>query len=96
MVEWQFKAPVIYWRGPAPFFYARIPPDIATEIGKIKRAASYGWGVIPVRVQIGDTVWETSLFPKDGGYLVPIKDAVRKAEGLAEGDTATVNLAIRS
>jgi hypothetical protein len=41
-------------------------------------------------------VWETSLFPKDGRYVVPIKDVVREAEGLAEGDTATLELTIRA
>ena len=46
--------------------------------------------LIPVRARIGDTVWETSLFPKDGGYVVPVKDAVRVAEGIADGDIVTV------
>jgi hypothetical protein len=41
-------------------------------------------------------VFETSLFPKDGGYLVPIKDVVRKAEGLVLGDTVLVELTIGS
>jgi hypothetical protein len=49
-----------------------------------------------VRVRIGDTDFTTSLFPKDGGYLLPIKDAVRKAEGLALGDGVLVEMAIRS
>jgi hypothetical protein len=57
---------------------------------------SYGWGVIPVRVRIGETGFETSLFPKDGGYLVPIKDIVRKAEGLVLGETVLVELTIGS
>ena len=59
-------------------------------------SVTYGWGMIPVRVRIGGTVFETSLFPKDGRYVVPVKDIVRKAEGLAEGDVVTVELAIRS
>ena len=37
--------------------------------------ATYGWGVIPVVARIGDVEFETSLFPKDGGYLLPLKDA---------------------
>jgi hypothetical protein len=40
-------------------------------------------------------VWETALFPKDGRYVVPVKDAVRKAEGLVLGDTVAVQLVIR-
>ena len=55
-------------------------------------AVTYGWGMIPVRVRIGDTEWTTSLWPKGGRYVVPLKDAVRNAEGLDEGDTVTVRL----
>ncbi len=55
---------------------------------------TYGWGVIPVQVQIGDTEWKTSLFPKDGLYLVPIKASVRKAENLEEGDEVTIRLTV--
>ncbi len=52
--------------------------------------------MIPVHVQIGKTEWQTSLFPKDGRYVVPVKASVRKAEHLEEGDTATVRLEVRS
>jgi hypothetical protein len=55
---------------------------------------TYGWGVIPVTAQIGDTSWQTSLFPKDGRYLVPVKAQVRKAEALELGDVVTVNLIV--
>jgi hypothetical protein len=50
--------------------------------------------MIPVRARIGATEWQTSLFPKDGLYVVPLKDAVRRAEGLDEGDTVTVRLTV--
>ena len=55
---------------------------------------SYGWGMIPVTAQIGRTGWKTSIFPKDGRYVVPVKAPVRKAEGLDVGDTVTVRLGI--
>ena len=48
---------------------------------------TYGWGVIPVHVQIGKTEWKTSLFPKDGLYIVPIKASVREAEILRKATT---------
>ena len=53
-----------------------------------------GWGAIRVSAKIGDTSWQTSIFPsrESGGYLLPIKAAVRKAEGLATGDEVTVHL----
>jgi hypothetical protein len=52
--------------------------------------------MIPVHVQIGKTEWTTSLFPKDGRYLVPVKASIRKAEKLEEGDTVTMRLEVRS
>jgi hypothetical protein len=48
--------------------------------------------MIPVRVRIGETAWRTSLFPKEGRYLVPLKQAVRRAEGFAEGDVVDVRV----
>lgn len=53
-----------------------------------------GWGSIRVTATIGDTKWQTSVFPskESGGYLLPVKAAVRKAEGLTAGDAVTVRL----
>ena len=56
---------------------------------------TYGWGAIPVTVRIGETAWTTSLFPRNGRYVVPLKDAVRKAEDLALGDPVDVELIIQ-
>jgi hypothetical protein len=50
--------------------------------------------VIPVWVRIGKTKWQTSLFPKDGRYLVPVKDRVRTAENLKEGDYVSIRLEV--
>ena len=50
--------------------------------------------MIPVSARIGGTSWTTSLFPKDGGYIVPIKDKVRKAEGIEAGNPVTVFLTV--
>ena len=57
--------------------------------------ATYGWGVIPVDARIGEISFETSLFPKDGRYLLPLKNAVRVPHGLAPGDAVTVEMTIR-
>jgi hypothetical protein len=53
---------------------------------------TYGWGVIPVSARIGRTTWTTSLFPKDGGYLLPVKAVVRRAERIDLGDEVAVLL----
>ncbi len=53
-----------------------------------------GWGSIRVTATVGDSCWQTSVFPskENGGYLLPVKAAVRKAEGLIAGDEVTVRL----
>lgn len=93
-MELAFEAEVIEWRGPAPFFYARIPPEPAAEISRVKRAASYGWGVIPVTARIKDLRFTTALFPKDGTYLLPLKAVVRRHIGVTAGDEVAVTMTI--
>lgn len=93
-VELEFSGEIFVWRGPAPFYFVAVPEAQSREIEAVARMVTYGWGVIPVTVRIGDTEWTTSLFPKDGAYLVPIKAKIRKAEKLEEGDTTTVELTV--
>ena len=95
-MEFEFTADIWSWRGPSPFHFVTVPDDATEGLRAMAPAVSYGWGMIPVSVRIGRTVFDTSLFPKDGRYVVPIKDVVRKAEALAEGDIVTLELAIRS
>ncbi len=89
-----FDGQAIYWRGPAPFVFVPAPADIAAEIKAISSRATYGWGVIPVVVQIGATEYTTSLFPTDGTYLVPVKTLVQKAEGVKVGAFVSLRLEI--
>ena len=92
MVLLKFEATVFEWRGPAPFYFARVTDSVALQIKEVASIVSYGWGVIPATVTIGKTSYTTSLFPKDGGYLVPLKDAVRKPESINPGDTLRITL----
>lgn len=89
-----FEAQVWQWRGPAPFFFVTVPAEASQSIQAAARLITYGWGMIPVSVQIGQTRWSTSLFPKDALYALPLKDAVRKAESIKEGDVVNVQLDI--
>ncbi len=88
----EFTGPVFEWRGPAPFFYVAVPGAESAEVRAVASAVTYGWGMVPVTVRIGGTEWRTSLFPKEGRYLVPLKDAVRMAEGIGAGDVVAVRL----
>jgi len=94
-VELLFTGRVIEWRGPSPYFFVPVPDEESADIREIAALATYGWGVIPVEARIGEVAFETSLFPKDGGYLLPLKDAVRKPHRLSEGDDVTVEMTIR-
>ncbi|HEX4215721.1 MAG TPA: DUF1905 domain-containing protein [Candidatus Dormibacteraeota bacterium] len=89
-----FTGDVWEWRGPAPFYFITVPDEQSQRLRSISKTVTYGWGMIPVRARIGSTEWKTSLFPKEGRYVLPIRDAVRGAEGLARGDTATVRLTV--
>jgi hypothetical protein len=91
----EFDGKIVFWKGPAPWFFVTVPAKHSRDLKSISGLVTYGWGVIPVHVLIGKTGWQTSLFPKDGRYLVPIKASVRKAENLEEGDKVTVRLEVR-
>ena len=90
-----FEAEIWYWRGPSPYHFVWVPEEVCVAIRAIAQAVTYGWGMIPVRGRVGQTPFETSLFPKDGRYVVPIKDAVRAAERVGRGDRVSVELTIR-
>jgi hypothetical protein len=93
-VRLAFEAEVLEWRGPSPYYFVEVPEPMCDDLRVAARDVSYGWGVVPVTVQIGATSWTTSLFPKDGGYLVPLKDRVREAEDIAQDDVVELVLTI--
>ncbi len=94
MLELSFHTTLIEWRGPAPFVYAPIPAEAAAGIERVKKQASYGCGVIPVAAEIRGIRFATSLFPKNGTYLLPIKLAVRRATGITVGDAVDMRMTI--
>lgn len=85
-------AEVVEWRGPAPYVFAPVPAELTEEVRRIAQELSYGWGVVPVRVRVGASLWTTSLFPRDGGYLVPLRMKERRAEGVELGDSIELEL----
>jgi hypothetical protein len=94
-MNFEFSGKIFFWKGPSPFYFVTVPEEQSRDIQAISALVTYGWGVIPVHVRIGKTEFTTSLFPKDGLYLVPIKASVRKAEDLDEGDNVTIRLEVR-
>lgn len=93
-MEITFSSEIIEWRGPAPFLFAKVPPKYTAEIKEASKSASYGWGCIPCGITVGKTSTTTSLFPKDGNYLLPIKVAIQRAEGVGLGDKVTATFSI--
>ncbi|WP_245587698.1 DUF1905 domain-containing protein [Calidithermus chliarophilus] len=88
----EFSGEIWEWRGPAPFYFVTVPQEQSQAIKGAERFLTYGWGMIPVNVRVGKTEWKTSLWPKDGRYVLPLKDRVRKAEGLEAGQRVRVRL----
>jgi hypothetical protein len=92
-----FDAELWLWEGTsAAWHFVSVPEDDADDIEARYGHKAKGFGSVPVQATIGTTRWKTSIFPdsKRGTYLLPVKRAVRDAEGLAEGDVAHVELTI--
>lgn len=90
----QVTGEVWEWRGPAPYHFVTVPEPEAVELAEVARDVTYGWGMVPVRLRLGRTTWTTSLWPRAGGYVVPLKDSVRAAEQVELGDVVTLDLEV--
>lgn len=93
-MDLEFTGEVWFWRGPSPYHFVTVPAEQCGALADASSLVTYGWGMIPVAARIGETEWTTSLFPKNGGYIVPLKDKVRKGEELEVGDTVRVHLTV--
>jgi hypothetical protein len=95
-MELEITGDVWHWKGPAPHHFVTVPEEDCGALEALAPAVSYGWGMIPVAVRLGGTTWTTSLFPKDGGYVVPIKADVRRRERVEVGDVVSLRLTVES
>lgn len=93
-MRFSFSGVVFEWRGPAPFYFVAAPPQVAKEIEAVKRELSYGWGVVPATITLGSVSAKTSLIPREGGFLVPLKDSVRKPNSIQVGDEVKLTVEI--
>lgn len=85
---------VWHWRGPAPHHFVTIPHDESVLIDELAPGLTYGWGAIPVSATVGATHFTTSIFPRDGAYVLPLKQSVRLAEGIEIGDVVSIRVTI--
>lgn len=93
-MDWEFEGEVFQWRGPAPYFFVATPPHVDDFLHAHLGELTYGWGGIPAQVRVGATEVTTSLMPRDGAYLVPLKVALRRSEGIDDGDDVRVRLQV--
>ena len=91
------KAKVWLWKQGAGWHFATVPKAQSELIRSRRTGTQRGWGSVRVRVMIGKTEWDTSLFPegKTGSYLFAIKASVRKAERIEEGSVVTAAVVVR-
>jgi len=92
--RWSFSAPVWQWRE-GSWRFVTLPEAMSDEVDEVVGDRAGGFGAVRVEVTVGRSVWRTSLFPsaEAGAYVLPLKKAVRVAEGLDDG--ATAQIAIR-
>jgi len=96
MINVQFEEKVFIWQNKTAWHFVSVPPAISEEIDHVCAGLKAGWGSIPVQAQIGQTTWQTSIFPdhKQGVYLLPLKALVRSREDIKEGSVISVSLSI--
>lgn len=92
-----FTAELWEWQGPASWHFLTVPGPLSEELREETDGQAAGFGSLPVRVTVGGTSWETSVFPskEHGGYLLPVKKPVRRKEDLLVGDEVEVRLELR-
>lgn len=92
----EFEGEVFRWDSRREgYFLVALPVEISDMIREIPRPRR-GFGSIRVSVQIGETVWRTSLFPDStkGSYVLPLKRAVMAAEAITGPGEVHVSLRI--
>lgn len=82
------------WSGDAAWHFLTVPFEVTDEIDEITTGKQAGFGSVPVKVTVGRTTWNTSVFPSKAheSFVLPVKAPVRKAEGLVVGSQVQVRL----
>lgn len=93
-MDFSFRGVIFEWRGPAPFYFVAVPDEFVEDIRAQGAIATYGWGMVPVHGRVENTEFSTTLFPRDGGYVVPLKRLVREPFDLGHGDEVTVEFSV--
>ena len=78
---------------PGSWHFVTLPVELSEDI-RLEAAPQGGFGSVRVEARTGATTWRTSLFPeaRTGAFVLPVKKAVRDAEGLYAGATCEITL----
>lgn len=90
----EFDGEIFRWTArEQDWFFVALPSELSAEIREIPRPYR-GFGSVRVQARVGGSVWRTSIFPDaaQGAYVLPLKRAVRDAEGVGEADIVSVAL----
>lgn len=98
-VEIRFAAELWVWdaRPAEAWTFVTLPAEASVEIRELADdRPRAGFGSVRVAVTLGASTWRTSIFPdsRAGAYVLPIKRAIRRAEGIEAGDVADVRLEV--
>lgn len=99
----RFSAPLQIWPNEAESSsvgFIILPPEAGEAIAahelarRLELGQRRGFGSVKVTARIGETTWDTSVFPQKGreSWFMAVKVGVRRAEGIEEGDAVEVEL----
>ncbi|MGX7896984.1 DUF1905 domain-containing protein [Tsuneonella sp. HG222] len=97
----RFRAPLqsmVIEEGMAPIAFVYLTEEAAEQVTghelerRLELGKRRGFGSVKVVVRLGESTWQTSVFPSQGKWFLPVKKAMRLAEGLSEGDSAEIEL----
>lgn len=96
MLKINFTAKVWLYNGHSAWHFISLPKTLSAKIKKLFLGLERGWGSLPVKVTLGESVWQTSIFPdkKTNSYLLPLKAGIRKTAHLKVADKVKVSLEI--
>jgi hypothetical protein len=92
----RFDGDVFRWeaRSDSDWYFVALPPELSADIRETQTYRR-GFGGVRVEATIGGSSWRTSIFPQAGSvYVLPLKRAVRDAEGIDPGATIVVDLVV--
>ncbi|MDT0115466.1 DUF1905 domain-containing protein [Microbacterium sp. PRF11] len=92
----EFEGEMFRWeaRLDSDWYFVALPLELSDDIRETQTYRR-GFGGVRVEVEIGGSTWRTSIFPQAGGeYVLPLKRAVRDAEGIEPGDVVRARLTV--